>query len=272
METNARELLTANISLIRQLVHATSRRHRLAECEKQDFESWMWVRLVDNDFHVIRRFQGRASFATYLRVVLQRAVLDYRAAKWGKWRPSARARRLGPKAVALERLITRDGVSPEVAAAQLNVSESELPPRRQSRRQFIEPLDVTADVVAPQGTSPDEGVLTAERKNAAREVTEALARILNGMPSSDRRLLWLRYAARLTVAQIARKLEEDPGGLYRRFVRLHATLRSHLEASGIRSADVSGLIGAADVSVQGVFTASERDALATSGNAWPLAS
>ena len=73
MEPNACELLTANISLIRQLVHATSRRYRLAECERQDFESWMWVRLVDNDFHVIRRFQGRAAFATYLRVVLQRA-------------------------------------------------------------------------------------------------------------------------------------------------------------------------------------------------------
>ena len=272
MEPNACELLTANISLIRQLVHATSRRHRLAECERQDFESWMWVRLVDNDFHVIRRFQGRAAFATYLRVVLQRAVLDYRAAKWGKWRPSARARRLGPKAVALERLITRDGVSPEVAAAQLNVSESELLPRRTFRRHFTEPLDVTADVIAPQGTSPDEGVWAAERRVAARALTEALARVLNSMPWSDRRLLGLRYGARLTVAQIARKLGEDPGSLYRKFVRLHATLRSRLEASGIRSADVSGLIGASDVSVHGVFTASERDDSSTSANAWPLAS
>ena len=131
---------------------------------------------------------------------------------------------------------------------------------------------MTADVVAPQGTSPDEGVWAAERRVAARALTEALARILNSMPWSDRRLLGLRYGARLTVAQIARKLGEDPAGLYRKFVRLHATLRSRLEASGIRSADVSGLIGASDVSVYGVFTASERDDSSTSANAWPLAS
>src|SRR5262245_42612463 len=114
MEQKPRDLLVANIAPIRQLVRGTARRHRLSESERQDFESWVWVRLMDNDFHVIRQFRGQSSFATYLRVVLQRAVLDYRAAKWGKWRPSARARRLGAKAVALERLITRDGVSPEV--------------------------------------------------------------------------------------------------------------------------------------------------------------
>jgi hypothetical protein len=163
-------------------------------------------------------------------------------------------------------------VSPEVAAAQLKVSESELPPRRISRRHFTEPLDVTAEVVAPHETSPDEGVLAAERAIAARALTKALARCLNSMPSSDRRLLWLRYGSRLTVAQIARKFGEDPGGLYRKLVRLRATLRSWLEASGITSSDVSGLIGASDVSIQGVFTASERDDSSTSGNAWPLAS
>ena len=43
--------------------------------------------------------------------VIQRLFLDARIAKWGKWRPSVSARRLGGVAVLLERLLTRDGLS-----------------------------------------------------------------------------------------------------------------------------------------------------------------
>jgi len=159
-----------------------------------------------------------------------------------------------------------------VAEAQFNLSAEKLPPRRNSRRFFTEPLDLTTDAVAPQASSPDEAVLAAERHVASRAVTEALARSLNSIRSSDRRLLWLRYGARLTVAQIARKLGQDQGALYKKFARLHAAVRSRLETSGIRLADVSRVIGASDVSVQGVFTASEREDSATAGSAWPLAS
>lgn len=283
MEQTPRQLLEANITLIRQLLRSTARRHRLTECERQDFESWIWLRLVDNDFHVIRRFQGRSSFATYLRVVLQRSMLDYRAAKWGKWRPSAHARRQGPRAVTLERLISRDGVPPEVAAARLNAGASELPPRQSGpRRRFYEPVELTVDILAPQETSPDERVLSAERRGTARTVTRALARCLAGIPRSDRRLLWLRYGAKLTVSQIAIRLGEDQRALYRKFVRLHQAVRRGLESSGITWAELAGVIGASDVAVQGAFIASETEqtsaqttqrlALNASDRAWPLAS
>jgi hypothetical protein len=35
--------------------------------------------------------------------------LDYRNRLWGKWRPSAEAKRLGPTAILIERLVARDG-------------------------------------------------------------------------------------------------------------------------------------------------------------------
>ena len=37
------------------------------------------------------------------------ATTEARIAEWGKWRPSAVAKRLGPTAVLLDRLLTRDG-------------------------------------------------------------------------------------------------------------------------------------------------------------------
>jgi RNA polymerase sigma factor for flagellar operon FliA len=273
MEQDARALLVANIGLIRQVVRTTARRHRLTESERQDFESWMWVRLVDHDFYVIRRFEGRSSFATYLRVVMQRGVLDFRAAKWGKWRPSAHARRLGPKAVALERLITRDGMPPEAAAACLNVSANELPVRPERRRHFNEPVELSANLAAPQGTSPEEGVLSNERRAAARAASRALARSLAGIPRSDRQLLWLRYGARLSVAQIAVRLGLEQRGLYRKFVLLHAAVRTRLEQSGITSAELAGVIGAPDATVQGAFSAcGTADCESGREGAWPMAS
>ena len=270
MGQNPRELLEANSTLIRQLIRSTARRHRLTECEQQDFESWVWIRLVDNDFHVIRQFQGRSSFATYLRVVLQRRLLDFRTAQWGKWRPSASARRLGPKAVALERLISRDGVRPEVAAALLNANLDALPPRRVApRRGFGVPVELATDVAAPRELSPDEGLSGAEQTETAQAVARTLAGALASIPVADRRLLWLRYGAKLTVAEIATRLGENQRFLYRRLTRLHAALRSRLESAGIRRNDLAGVIGARDVSVHGVFTAGETSIPRTRLSNWP---
>jgi RNA polymerase sigma factor (sigma-70 family) len=283
MEQDPRELLAANISLIRQLVQRTARRNRLTESERQDFESWMWIRLIDNDFHILRSFQGRASLATYLRVVVQRSVLDFRTARWGKWRPSAHARRLGPKAVALERLISRDGVPPEVAAAQLSADVDAFLPRRVgARRGFDVPVELATDVAAPPETSPDEGLQAAERRDTAQAVARALARTLASIPAADRRLLWLRYGARLTVAQIATRVGENQRSLYRKLTRLHAAIRSRLEGAGLKWTQLAGVIGAGDVSVHGVLTRPEIDnhpshttqrvSINASDRGWPLAS
>src|SRR5215208_5464467 len=54
---------------------------------------------------VRRRFERRSSLPTYVTVVIQRLFLDYRNRLWGKWRPSSDAKRLGPTAMLLERLV-----------------------------------------------------------------------------------------------------------------------------------------------------------------------
>src|SRR4029453_14108130 len=45
------------------------------------------LRLVEDDYDVLRRFQARSSLPTYVTVVIQRLFLDYRNRLWGKWRP-----------------------------------------------------------------------------------------------------------------------------------------------------------------------------------------
>jgi RNA polymerase sigma factor for flagellar operon FliA len=73
------------------------------------------MRLVENNYAVLRKFQNRSALRTYLASVIDRLSLDFCTEKWGKWRPSAMAERLGPVAVMLEQLVTRDAHTVEEA-------------------------------------------------------------------------------------------------------------------------------------------------------------
>src|SRR5687768_16697933 len=104
------------------------------------------MRLVENDYAIVRKFAGRSSFATFLSVVVQRMFLDFRIQAWGKWHSSAEAKRLGDTAVELERLLVRDGRTideafaiisaedPSLTSANLAALAERLPSRPPSRR------------------------------------------------------------------------------------------------------------------------------------------
>jgi len=250
----AAQLLVDNYPLIRQLVRRTARRNRLPEAERQDFESWVSLRLVERDFHILRSFAGRSSLTTYLQVVLSRCLLDFRSAAWGKWRPSAAARRLGCQAIALERLVTRDGVPREAAAARVGIDANVLPRfARRSRPRINEPLELAREAPAPRETGPEEGLLALDRQVAADALERALAQALATLGEADHKLLWLRYGARLTVPKIAARLGEDQKSLYRKYMRLHATMRTRLEGLGITRAHMAAVIGAPDVWLRGLL-------------------
>ena len=277
------QLLVDNFALIRQLLRGIARRHRLSVTERQDFESWVWLRLVERDFYILRRFAGRSSLTTYLRVVFSRCLIDFRTSRWGKWRPSAAAKRLGSQAVALERLITRDGLSNDDAAARLGVDATVLPrSTRRLRPRLDEPLELAADAAAPRETGPEEALIALDRQAAAEALRGALAQALSTLGEADYRLLWLRYGARLTVAKVAASVGEDQRTLYRRYERLHARLRVLLDELGITHGQIAGVVGAPDVWLQGLLkaprplTASERphqhSRITASDAGWPMAS
>ncbi len=244
----AAQLLADSYPLIRRLLRQTARRHRLSEDERDEFEGWVWLRLVERDFHILRTFGGRSSLATYLGVVFCRCLIDFRSARWGKWRPSAAARRLGPQAVRLEQLVTRDGLPVPAAEARTGLSAAVLPALGQrARPRIVETLDLAAETAAPSTTGPEEPLLAVERQAAADDVRRALAQALATLGENDRRLLWLRHGAALTVPAIAARIGVNQKRLYRTFDRLHAALRARLERRGVTAGQIAGLIGTADV-------------------------
>lgn len=240
-------LFVSQLPLIEQVISFIARRHHLRTEDADELGAHVKLKLLENDYALLRKFQGRSSLRTYLSTVIQRLFLDYRIASWGKWRPSAEAKRLGQVAILLERLLTRDGYSIDEAyevmttnhrltetRAELERLASRLPPR--AKRRF-ESDDVLGDL--PSAERPaDQIVVDRESTQVGLRVQAALRGALADLEGQDRLILTMRFDDGKTVAEIATVLRLEQKALYRRIDRLMASLRNELEAAGIQRAAV----------------------------------
>src|SRR5258707_733762 len=103
------ELFLSNLDAIDRAIGYVCHRNHLSPQDAEEFNSEVKTKLIEANYAVLRKFEGRSSFSTYMTTVIQRLYFQWRVQMWGKWRPSAEARRLGEKAITLERLLTRDG-------------------------------------------------------------------------------------------------------------------------------------------------------------------
>jgi RNA polymerase sigma factor (sigma-70 family) len=240
---DGRDFVAANFALIEGAVGFVCRQKRLSRDEAEDLASLVYLRLLESGGSMLRQFRGESSLRTFLIVVVQRMLIDARIARWGKWRPSVRARRLGAVAVNLERLIFRDGMRLGEAAQalrlqfeiadtddELHVLLSLLPQR--SRRRFVGSEALQRLPAANPG--PDHGLSRAP----SRLALEALERVVGSLGPEDQQLIRLRFDEGLRMCQIARLQRIDEKAIYRRFEGLLRNLRRHLQDQGISAGDV----------------------------------
>lgn len=245
-------LLRAHLAYAERVCASLCRRHGLLGDDADDFAGWARMRLVEDDYAVVRKFRGDSAFPTYLTVVLSMLFRDYRVALWGRWRPSAAARRLGEVAVRLETLVHREGYRLEQAgerlrsAGETDLSDralagllSSLPPRQPLR-------PVAAGEAALERLSSREGadgaVLADEAERERRAATEALLRAVDSLPPEERVIVRMRVWEELSVADIARALSVPQKPLYRRLERIFSRLRSEVERSGVTRGDVRRML------------------------------
>ena len=238
-------LFLSQLAVIERVISFVSSRHHLPGVEADDFGSHVKLKLIEDDYAILGKFQGRSSLRTYLTVVIQRLFLDYRISAWGKWRPSAEATRAGEVAVLFERLTTRDGYGFEEACelmetnhqvtvprAQLEAIAGRLPSRARRRFESDEALVHVAANQAPL----DEALEDQERAVTAAKVETALAAVTAGLEPQDRLILRLRFMDGRTVVEIARMMRLDQKALYRRIERLMKDLREALQVHGVDGA------------------------------------
>src|SRR4051812_5477778 len=83
-----KELYESNLPLIDRAIAFVCRKNLLSGPEAEDFKQSVHLKLMAEDYRVVRSFKGEASLKTYLICVVQRHLLDSRNQKWGKQRPS----------------------------------------------------------------------------------------------------------------------------------------------------------------------------------------
>ena len=243
-------LFLSSLPVIDEVTAFVCRRHRLSGAEAEDFAGEVRLHFIERNSEVLQRFEGRSSLKTFLTVVIQRLFLDYRNRLWGKWRPSAEARRLGPTAILVERLVARDGWAFEQAVEMLRVNHGvEIDGAldsfcarlcaRAPGRQFVQESE--ADHVASPTPAPDANVLRAEQDFLAKRVRTALGRARAALDPEQRLILKMRFDDGVPVVNIARTLHLDQKRLYRTIERLLADLCGRLTAEGISRADIDDL-------------------------------
>jgi RNA polymerase sigma factor (sigma-70 family) len=237
-------LYVSNLELIEKVIAGVGRRQRLRGADLEDFASIARIHIIDNDYEVLRRFQGRSSLETYLAAVVTRRFQDWRNARWGKWRCSAVARRLGPLAERLERMLVRDrhtldeahqiltvNLGLSVSRQSLEAMAARFPAR--TKRTFVSDEAAAAAHLPAAGEAADDRLSERESAGAAQELTGMLSAALDTLSDDDRLLLRMRYWEDISVADISRMLHTDQMPLYRRLAAIRGRLLTRLVTNGV---------------------------------------
>jgi len=259
------KLFLDNLPVIEGVVRGVCRSHRMVEADAEEFAAEVRLRLVEDDYAVLRQFQQRSNLRTYLTIVVQRLYFDYRNRQWGKWRPSVAAERMGPIAIRLETLLVRDRMAFDEACEHI-ISNERQPATRRDLEEIAFRLprrtrrvQVGADelTLMPAAEEIDE-VPASERERTVRKVTAALSAAVRALAPRDRLILRMRFQDGLTIAGIALALHCEARPLYREMPRLLDHLRSALEAAGVDAATAKEIVSRQDLDV-GLALSSETE-------------
>ena len=248
----AEALFLEHLDFIDTVASNACRRKGIVGADAEDFTSEVRMKLMEDDYAVVRRFVGTSEFKTYLTAVVGRSVVNFFREQRGRWRSSAMAERLGTDVVELERLVLGGGYSVQQAGEKLRTEGrttrsdadlarlfGQLPVRTPLRPVVPEPA--TGMDAQPSESRADERVLEAEAGSERAKMLDVLRTAMGDMESEDRLIMQMHFAEEVTVADVARALSLEQKPLYRRVERLRKRLRGLLERAGLHRDDVRGL-------------------------------
>lgn len=237
-----------NLPLVEEIVGHCCRRGRFSPQEAEDFRGYVHLKLIEDDYAVFRKYQGRSSMRTYLATTIKHLALDYQDKIWGKWRPSAEAERLGRVAVELERLLVRDGVEfneacrilrgkgIEMSVYELADLRAKLPPRLP--RTFVGEDQLQAE--PSRELQPDERLEKKELAEGMRRAFKAFREAFATLSKEEQILVRMRTEFKVSEIARLRRIPQKP--LYRTLEKAYAKLEKEMRRLGVRREDIQELL------------------------------
>ena len=245
------EILRENLPLLQRTAERVCHRAGLAREDAEDLASELKITLIENDYAVLRAWEGRASLETYLAVIAQRLYANRRIAEAGRWHASAEAKRGGDAAVLLETLVRRRGrsleealpivreVDPSMTRERAEEIVARLPERGPRPRAVVIKAaeEIPGTATAEERANVDEAVRIADRAGAV------IRELMSQLPDEDRTVIQLRYGSNVSIADIARMLRVPQRPLYRRVEALLRRFGEAFQAAGLDPRSLEELIG-----------------------------
>jgi len=251
------ELFRDNLALVERVIDGVCRRAGLRDADAEDFASNAKLALIENDYAILRGYEGRAPLGAFLAVVVQRMLSREWMRLRGRWHPSAEAERNGPAAVLLEKLTMHDGRSLDEAVDIVRAADPSLD--RNTVRQMADrlPQRFPRLRLVPLMTGEDEQPYIARdaadaraTEGETRRMSERAARVVRetvaALPLQDRMLVRFHFGAEMSIADAARMLGVPQRPLYRRIEALLRQLREALEREGVGCAAIEDVISAGE--------------------------
>ena len=244
------ETFLANRAEIERAVRFVAGRARLSPQDAEELQSQVNIRLIENDYAVVRHFKGGCAFSTYVHTIARHVLADQRMHELGRYRPSARAKRLGEPGMRLEELLSRDkktfDEAFEILQRHHTVTREEAEAMAASLRPRMPRLQVQQldDNIEP-AVGPDtveKRAIEHERDARAALIRRVYQETLSTFSEADQLVFRLRWGfPPVTVARISRMLHRDQNKLYPLLDRMLKRLGEAFRSAGVTAAEIRDL-------------------------------
>lgn len=247
------EIFTENVEQINQVIRSLCRRHGIFGSDQDDLVSVIRLRLVEDDYHIIRQFRQQSKLSTYLHTVISRLFIDCRRQSEGRWRPSLVAHDLGETATKLEELLNREHYTIEEAFSIMTTNyhisvtmdelceiAAKLPMK--TLRLTVDTGDDLLDKVSSTNLSPDNILQNSQEEKMRQALYAVIEDVRESLSAEERLIFALRYEDDRPISEIARTLGENRTKIARMLDSILGRIRETVKSRGILADDVQDIL------------------------------
>lgn len=268
-----RELIHRHIEFIEKQCFTVVRMKRTAHSPRQDIElenealelsGRVMDQLSGNNFQVLRQFENKSKFTTYLTTIIAHQAIDMIRRKKGRNREKERAREFGDIGMQVYQKTIVQGLSTERAYQEFQndgraaMSESEfmkiaarisgsdrnpgaIPNQDDNLIRMGHQNCETGEIISPDNRNNPED--TAIRNNQRQQMDQLLQDILNELNGEDKLIIRMRFPVSRdqepeSIDSIAAALGISSKAVYKRVSRILKKCRQKILKKGLKSHDI----------------------------------